>query len=57
MGHYSNQVWTKEVGPRAVSGYTLDLYKQDDVMVGSIGTSGSWIEQSARAADNPKRTQ
>lgn len=39
IGHYSNQVWTRDVDPHAVSGYALDLYKQGDAVFGSIGVA------------------
>jgi len=39
IGHYSNQVWTGDVDPHAVSGYALDLYKQGDAVFGSIGVA------------------
>ncbi|WP_156401550.1 hypothetical protein [Duganella sp. Root1480D1] len=39
IGHYSNQVWTRDVDPHAISGYALDLYKQGDVVFGSIGVA------------------
>lgn len=39
IGHYSNQVWSKDADPHALSGYALQLYKQGDVIFGGIGVA------------------
>ena len=39
IGHYSNQVWSEGEDPHALSGYSLDLYRQGQVVFGRIGVA------------------
>lgn len=39
VGHYSNQEWSPGEDPHALSGYTVNLYKQGKVLFGDIGVA------------------
>lgn len=39
IGHYSNQIWSDGEDPHALSGYSLDLYRQGKVVFGKIAVA------------------
>ncbi|WP_431475640.1 hypothetical protein [Massilia eburnea] len=52
IGHYSNQVWDDSEDPHALSGYSLDLYRQGKVVFGRIAVAvGSPEPVSAKLYD------
>lgn len=52
VGHYSNQVWSDDEDPHALSGYTVSLYQQDGILFGNIGIAiGSAEPATAKLYD------
>lgn len=44
VGHYSNQEWSAGEDPHALSGYTVNLYKQGKLVFGDIGVATGSLE-------------
>lgn len=44
VGHYSNQEWSAGEDPHALSGYTVNLYKQGKLVFGDIGVATGSVE-------------